>query len=268
MEVDNTNIGETTPVVESDNTAVVDSTVNEDAKPVEQALGDIPTEERKFTQEEIDTIVGKRLAREQRKWQREQQALIEQVKTTKIPSSEPLSPDNFQTTEAYAQALAEKRAHELLAERKAAEEQTAILNAYHDREEEARNKYDDFAQVAYNPNVRITEEMAQTIRASEIGPELAYHLGSNPSEALRIANLSPLLQAKELGKIEAKLIDSPPVKKVSAAPPPINRIKAATANHSVVDTTDPRSTETMSTSEWIEAERKRQMRKWQAQRQN
>jgi hypothetical protein len=32
------------------------------------------------------------------------------------------------------------------------------------------------------------------------------------------------------------------------------------------DTTDPRSTKSMSTSEWIEAERRRQIKKYEAQR--
>ena len=108
--------------------------------------------------------------------------------------------------------------------------------------------------------------MAETIRASDIGPEIAYHLGSNPKEAERIARLSPYLQAKEIGRIEAKLADAPPVKKTSSAPAPIRPVTARASTSGVTDTTDPRSTQSMSTSEWIEAERKRQMAKWQAQR--
>ena len=106
--------------------------------------------------------------------------------------------------------------------------------------------------------------MAETIQASEIGPELAYYLGSNPKEAERIARLSPYLQAKEIGKIEVKLADNPPVKKTTSAPPPIKPVTAKTVGAPVRDTTDPRSIKEMSTSEWIEAERLRQIKQWEA----
>ncbi len=97
-----------------------------------------------------------------------------------------------------------------MAKRDAEAERAATLDAYHDREEEARNKYDDFEQVAYNPKLPVTETMAQTIQATENGPDVIYYLGSNPKEAERIARLSPLLQAREIGKIEAKLGANPP----------------------------------------------------------
>ena len=81
-----------------------------------------------------------------------------------------------------------------------------------------------------------------------------------------IANLPPILQAREIGKIEAKLVSNPPVKKTSTAPAPIAPVAARTAGSPAYDTTDPRSLKTMSTSEWIEAERQRQIRKLEAQR--
>ena len=223
-------------------------------------------EEKKFSQAELDAMIGKRLAREQRKWEREQQAKHAEMQAkARVPAELPPA-DQFESPEAYAEALAEKRAQELLQQREAAKRQAEIMEAYHDKEEEVRGKYDDFDQVAYNPQLPITDVMAETIRASEIGPELAYHLGSNPKEAERIARLSPFLQAKEIGKIEAKLADAPPVKKTSSAPAPINPVSARVSNTGIVDTTDPRATKTMSDSEWIEAERRRQIAKMQAQR--
>jgi len=46
-----------------------------------------------FSQEELDAIVGKRLAREQRKWEREQAR--KQTAQTPAPPPEPLKPDDF-----------------------------------------------------------------------------------------------------------------------------------------------------------------------------
>lgn len=225
-----------------------------------------PTEAPKtFTQEELDAIVGKRLAREQRKWEREQAQKLK-AQPPPAPPPEPLKPDNFADAQAYADALAERKAQELLAQREAEAERQATLEAYQDREEEARGKYDDFEQVAYNPKLPVTETMAQTIQASEIGPDVIYYLGSNPKEAERIARLNPLLQAREIGKIEAKLASNPPAKKTTTAPAPIAPVTARTAGTPAFDTTDPRSVKSMSTSEWIEQERLRQIKKYEAQR--
>jgi hypothetical protein len=218
-------------------------------------------EEKKFTQAEIDAMISKRLAREQRKWEREQQAKqVERQAPREIPPIE-----QFESPDAYAEALAVKKAEELLAQREYQRQQAAVNEAYHEREEEARAKYDDFEQVAYNPQLRVTDVMAETIKASEMGPDLAYWLGSNPKEADRISRLSPLLQAREIGRMEAKLAASPLVKPTTSAPAPISPVTARTSGNPSYDTTDPRSTKAMSTSEWIEAERARQMKKLQAQ---
>ena len=224
-----------------------------------------PTEAPKtFSQEELDAAIGKRLAREQRKWEREQaaKAVEKQLKTpVEIPPIE-----QFNSPDEYADALAERKAEELLARREQARMQSEIIESYHDKEEDARNKYDDFEQVAYNPKLPITDAMVQTIQASEVGPDMAYYLGSNPKEAERISRLAPLQQAKELGKIEAKLADNPVVKKTSSAPAPIAPITARSSGSPATDTTDPRAIKSMTTSEWIEADRQRQIKKWEAQR--
>jgi hypothetical protein len=216
-----------------------------------------------FSQEELDAIVSKRLAREQRKWERDSR--MRQASQPATPREIPPA-DQFESVEAYADALAMRKAEELLQQRQIQAQQSQILEAYADREEEARGKYDDFEQVAYNPNVPITNVMAETIRASEAGPDVAYYLGSNPKEADRISRLTPYLQAKELGKIEVKLANDPPVKKTSSAPAPIAPVTARGNNGKSFDTTDPRSIKEMSPTEWIEAERNRQRKNWEAQR--
>ena len=229
-----------------------------------EAAPQTPEATKTFTQEELDAIVAKRLAREQRKWERQQRP---QQQTPETPKELPPA-EQFESVEAYAQALAEQKAQKLLQQRDIERQQAELLETYAEREEQARDKYDDFEAVAYNPNLRITTVMAQTIQASEIGPDLAYYLGSHPKEADRIARLSPILQAKEIGKIEAKIATNPlPVKKPSSAPAPITPVTSRSAGSPAYDTTDPRSVKSMDTSAWIEAERQRQIRKWQAQQQ-
>ena len=248
------------PAPELEATAAPEPEVTDapEEKPVEQAA-------KVFTQEELDAAIGKRLAREQRKWEREQRLKAEEAKLKASVPAE-LPPADSLPPEEYAELLAERKAAELLEKREQARAQAELIEQYHEREEEARAKYDDFEQVAYNPKLPITDVMAQTIQASEIGPEMAYYLGSNPKEAERISKLSPFLQAKEIGKIEAKLSDNPPVKKTSNAPAPIAPVTARTSSSPAFDTTDPRSIKSMTTSEWIEAERQRQIKKLEAMR--
>jgi hypothetical protein len=252
---------------EVQNLAEVDSAPAKDVTATPEVVANLPEVAdnqpvKTFSQEELDAAIGKRLAREQRKWEREQAAR----QTVPVAPKEMPSIDNFESTDAYAEALALRKAEELVAQRDRQKEQAQVVEAYSEREEKARDKYDDFEDVVYNPKLRITDVMAESIQSSENGPDLAYWLGSNPKEAERIARLSPILQAKEIGKIEVRLADNPPVKKSTSAPTPISPVTARSSGSPSHDTTDPRSIKTMSTSEWIEAERNRQIRKHEAQR--
>lgn len=216
-----------------------------------------------FTQEELDAAIGKRLAREQRKWEREMALRSAQA----APVAQEIPPaDQFDSVDAYADALATKKAEELLARREFERQQVQLVSAYHERVDEAIEKYPDYQQVVENPSLPVTNVMAASIRASEIGPDVAYYLGSNPKEADRISRLPDFLQAKEIGKLEAKLAASPPVRRTSSAPAPIAPVTSRQSSAPSFDTTDPRSVKSMSTSEWIEAERQRQRMKWEAQR--
>lgn len=224
------------------------------------------SEEKKFSQSDLDALIGKRLSREQRKWERDQQAKQAEMQVRQPVPKESLSVDQFDSPDAYAEALAVRKAEELIAEREIRKQKAAVDDSYAEREEDARGKYSDFEQVAYNPQLRVTDVMAETIKSSEIGPDLAYWLGSNPKEADRISRLSPLMQAREIGKIEARVSAEPPQKKTTSAPEPIRPVSARAVNPGVIDTTDPRSTKTMSPSEWIAAERQRQIAKVKALR--
>ena len=144
------------------------------------------------------------------------------------------------------------------------QQQSVLVEAYHDREEEARGRYNDFEQVAYNPNLPITAAMAETIQSSEIGPDMAYYLGVNPKEADRISKLAPFVQAKELGRLEAKLLSEPATKRVSSAPDPIAVSKSRGTSSPTFDTTDPRSIKSMTATQWIDAERLRQAKRMEA----
>ncbi len=96
------------PAPEQEPTAVIPEPVDE--TPVETP--------KTFTQDDLDAAIGKRLAREQRKWEREHAQRQSEQQTLRMPAVQ--SADQFETTEAYADALALQKAEELVAKRDAA----------------------------------------------------------------------------------------------------------------------------------------------------
>ena len=244
------------PASEQVETALPESEV---VTPEAASEGDVK-EPKLFSQEDLDAAIGKRLAREQRKWDRE----ARQAEASKPVPVEQVKQEQFATTEEYVDALTTSKAAQLVQQQQSAKQQQEFLGNYHDKEEEARSKYEDFEQVAYNPKLPITDVMAQTIQASDNGPDIVYYLGTNPKEADRISRLAPFLQAKEIGRLEAKIASEPVTKRTSSAPAPISPVTARGGHSGGYDTTDARSIKTMTTSQWIEAERARQVKKQEA----
>lgn len=105
--------------------------------------------------------------------------------------------------------------------------QELTQEAYQARAEVAATKYPDYHTVVGNPALPITPAMAEAIMDSDYGPEVAYHLGKNPNEAARIANLNPVSQARELGRLEALVSQPRQVKQPAAAP--VNPVGARAA---------------------------------------
>jgi len=92
--------------------------------------------------------------------------------------------------------------------------------SYEQKAATVRESYEDFDEVAYG-NFPVTEVMKDALLTSEVGPEILYHLGTNPAESARIAQLPEIVQAREIGRLEAKLIKAPVTTKPSGAAQPI-----------------------------------------------
>ena len=138
------------------------------------------------------------------------------------------------------------------AEKKVASERQATLEksfaAHEGRVKTFKEKITDFEEIAYGdhilPIMRGAPHLAQLVVQSDQGPQIAYHLGSNPEVAEKIAAMPMHLAAKEIGKIEARLETVPKPKNQSKAPEPIKPVKGKDAG--VVE----RSPEGMSMEEY------------------
>lgn len=104
-----------------------------------------------------------------------------------------------------------------------------VAQNWADQVADAKTRYADFATV-FSDDVPVTADGAEIIADSDMGADIAYWLGSNRTEAARIAKLPPLKQAVEIGRIEARL-SLPRSKTVTTAPEPIAPVRGkATAS--------------------------------------
>ena len=144
-------------------------------------------------------------------------------------------------------------------ETKTREEQ--VEAAFKAKVQEFKAKTPDFDSVVNNPSLQISKTMYEAMRESEVGEQIAYHLGKNPAEAARIAALSPIASIREIGKLEAKLSIMPPpaqtLKPSNAPAPPA--VVGGSSGGTVKDTSK------MNDDEWFEWEKTERLKKLQAQ---
>lgn len=107
-----------------------------------------------------------------------------------------------------------------------AQESHEIAESWQDQMAEGAAKYADFEDVALNSRVPINSGMAKMIATSDVGADVAYHLGKNLQEAASIAQMSDLDAARAIGRIEAR-ISAPKPRTKSEAPEPIKPVKPA-----------------------------------------
>ena len=161
--------------------------------------------------------------------------------------------EQYNSIEEYLDALADHKASQkfdhLAKEREAKESQTRqqqevakLHEGYTKQTEQARQAYEDFDDVVQDPDLPISQAMAEAIMRSSNGADVAYYLGKNPDQAARIASLDPFSAAVEIGRIAAT-VGRPQPRKTSNAPPPIQPVGAR-----ATPVTDP---DKMSADEWI-----------------
>lgn len=133
------------------------------------------------------------------------------------PKGEP-QPAEFQTYEAYLAELARYNADQRWEERQRThaeqEKQKAEQSRQMDMERAAferiaqgQAKYADFDAVINDGLAPfLTPALHEAIVTADGGHEVAYYLGKNPAEAARIAQLSERAQARELGRLEERLL--------------------------------------------------------------
>jgi len=113
----------------------------------------------------------------------------------------------------------------------------AALNAHVRRVEHFIAEHPDYDEVIRADGAVVTQEMAQVLIESEIGPAIAYYLGQHPDESKKLAELRGVAAFRAMGKLEAKLegpaVAAPTSVPASSAPAPVAPVRGITVPSAV-----------------------------------
>lgn len=250
--------GQDTPVV-SDEVQTLTSQVTEGTTEAQTDGADggkeVPAP-KTFTQAELDEIVqrekAKAAARAERKAFRDARQQLQQ-------QPRPPEREQFRDDEAFNAAqlehLAEQKAKQLIEQRQKAEQQERVQEAFLEKAEKAAERYPDFHAVISNPNLPINETMAEFIVESDLGDDVAYHLGKNPAKAAQIAQMSHVKAVLALTRLATELASKPKATP-SKAPDPIRPVGQRGAPSSSTLPSDDDDIET-----WMRKDRELQRRR-------
>ena len=230
----------TAPEVESNDDATAEQTSEQADSEGEAATpaGDDATAKPKKSgvQERINELTRQRHDKERALDAAKQEAEYWKAQAIQKPEEPQQSPvatgkpesDQFDSYEEYLEALSDYKVDQRLTANRVEQEQQAQRQQLASKQQAFNQKaekleIDDFVDVVYNPDLVLSEDMIGIAFDSDKGPEILYYLGKNPTESARIAALTPVQAARELGRLEAS-ITLPPAKTLSAAPPPITPI--------------------------------------------
>lgn len=190
--------------------------------------------------------------------------------TAKASAVEPAAPskpsaDKFTDYGDYVEALAEWKADEKITrtlnerDAKTAEKQQAqqLETSWNERQAQMRATRPDYDAVVGGSDARITAHVAEALKDSDNGPELAYHLAKHPEVLERLNGLSQRQADREIGRLEAgltsRVVDTPAAR-TSNAPTPAS-ISNSQGRAGIVEPSDMTQTQ-------YEAYRKKQGASW------
>jgi hypothetical protein len=201
-------------------------------QPQEQAEQQEAKPPKTFSQEEVDALIQKRLTKEARRSERLMAQKLAEMQSQQKPSTKPEPKrEDFADDEAHQRAQidhvveqrAQERAVQLVQQTQQQQRQQSAVTQFWERADELAERYPDFEAVVTNPNVPLNGPILEFVTESEVGPELAYHLGKNRTKALSIAQMTPIQAARALMTLESEL-KAKPKAQPSRAPDPMNPV--------------------------------------------
>lgn len=209
-----------------------------------QETAPAPQPRKQTAQERIDEITfARREAERQAEYWRNiaLQAQAQKPAETQPPAaaSDRPSLENFQTTEAYEDALLDWKLNQQAAKQAQAQvkvEQDKAVKDFHEKAQNLKMEYPDFEEVIRTPVFTPVMEHA-IYSVSDNGALLAYHLAlpENRIAVNALAKLPPDKQLVELGKFESNMLLNKATKKNTNAPTPIKPVGASAGGETSVE---------------------------------
>ena len=269
-------------MVSTDDAVVVDDVVEEveteaEAEVVDEATAEVDeveanepsdsspekqegkAEEKDNFQKRVDELTAIRRQEERQRIQAEQRAAeLEQQLQALKPKAEPgKTLADFDYDEGkfsdYLVEIATQKAQESAQQRIAQEKAQARMAEFSVRETDFAKENSDYHAVTRNPTLNISQEMVNIAQGSENGPALLYHVAQHPDIADRLAALSPVDAAREMGRLEA-IITAPKPKPVTTTPDPAPKLKA-TEKATTISASSAAS-DKLTTEEWLKRRNK------------
>jgi hypothetical protein len=186
-------------------------------------------EERFFSQDEVDAFLKKRLAKESRRTERkiaEEVAKAKQSQQPSQPSRGEFATDEEHQRASFDHAVTEKAkelARKEIAELKEREQFEKSSSTFWEKADDLAERFPDFDSVVTDPGLPLNGPILEFVMDSDIGPELAYHLGKHKGEAMKLARMSPVKAVMRLLEIQNE-IKSKPKARISSAPEPMQPV--------------------------------------------
>jgi hypothetical protein len=158
--------------------------------------------------------------------------------------------DDFDDHDEYVAALSAHKAAELMDQRQVAalqreveqrdERQKALQQQqmaeaqknWASQVEEAKERYADFEEVVRAEDVQISPQMANVIAMSDVGADVAYHLGMNKQQAAQIAQMPVAEQVGAMRMLEQFIaVQTPKPRTQTQAPDPVTPVTPKATGH-------------------------------------
>lgn len=219
----------TEATTEAGNQSAAATTEDAEAKAASDA-GKALNKHKQTASERVQQAVGRQREAERRAERAEARARELEAKL-KPPNADEYTDPAKLNADQVKHTLAQQRIEDLREEHREASDEAgnARAIAWAERVNDFKAEYADFEQVAFA--APIGQATSLMVADMEDGPAIAYHLGKNPAEARRIDALPERQRLYALGKIAAQ-VTSPPPKRVTTAPTPINAVAGKSAGGS------------------------------------
>ena len=143
-----------------------------------------------------------------------------QEPTIPVPTGKP-KPEDFDTQEAFLDALSDYKVEQKLADREQKQRVAERTNAWESQKEAARAKYYDFDEV-FNDAPMPVPVVAGAMLKHPAGVEIGYYLAKNPTDYRRIQALTdPVEIGFEMAAIAARIAPDKPKSASNAPKPPV-----------------------------------------------